>query len=195
MNILVILAHPDQKSFNHSLAQTVVKKLRRRGHRTIFRDLYSEKYDPLITADELGREKPKKELGKYIRDLKKADGIIIIHPNWWGQPPAILKGWIDRVFRPGIAYKFEEQDEGEGVPAGLLKAGTALVFNTSDTPGDREKRVFGDPLETLWKNCVFGFCGVKRFYRKTFGVMVTSSLSERKKWLNEVEKITGKYFP
>ena len=54
------------------------------------------------------------------------------------QPPAILKGWIDRVMRPGVAYEFLEGDSGEGVPNGLLKAKTALVFNTSNTPEDRE---------------------------------------------------------
>jgi len=54
----------------------------------------------------------------------------VVHPNWWGQPPAILKGWIDRILRPGVAYQFLEGDAGEGVPVGLLKAETALIFNT-----------------------------------------------------------------
>ena len=62
-------------------------------------------------------------------EIRQADGIIIIHPNWWGQPPAILKGLIDRVIRPGIAYEFLEGDSGEGVgvPKGLLKAKAALL--------------------------------------------------------------------
>jgi putative NADPH-quinone reductase len=121
--------------------------------------------------------------------LIASDGIIIVHPNWWGQPPAILKGWVDRVFRAGIAYKFQEGDKGEGIPIGLLKAKAALVINTSNTPGEREEKVFGDPLESLWEKCIFELCGVKVFYRKMFRTIVTSTLEQRKSWLNEVEWI------
>jgi NAD(P)H dehydrogenase (quinone) len=105
-----------------------------------------------------------------------------------------LKGWIDRVLRPGVAYQFVGTDKGEGVPVGLLKAQTALVVNTSNTADDREQSVFGDPLETIWKNCIFGLCGVKTVRRKVFRVVVTSSLNERHNWLKEVEKLTEDVF-
>ena len=78
----------------------------------------------------------------------------------------MVKGWVDRVFRPGVAYEFEEDDSGEGVPIGLLRARAAVVFNTSNTPEEREQEVFGDPLETLWKTCIFDLCGVKEFHRQ-----------------------------
>ncbi|MDD5648707.1 MAG: flavodoxin family protein, partial [Dehalococcoidia bacterium] len=93
------------------------------------------------------------------------------------------------------AYEFNEGDGGEGVPNGLLKAGAAIVFTTSNTPQSREQAVFGDPLETIWKNCVFGLCGVDDFHRKNFGVIVTSTPEQRRKWLEEVENITNRYFP
>ena len=134
------------------------------------------------------------EIEKHCREISEAEGIIIIHPNWWGQPPAILKGWVDRVIRPEVAYEFIEEDKGEGVPNGLLKADRALVFNTSNTETERENRVFGDPLETIWKNCIFGLCGVKKFYRRTFNIIVTSTESQRKKWLNEVRQTVAKFF-
>jgi len=107
-----------------------------------------------------------------------------------------LKGWIDRIFRPGVAYEFNEGDKGEGIPVGLLKAKKAIVFNTSNTPPKREMEVFGDPLETLWKNCIFGLCGVKAkdFYRRTFGVVITSSGKQREKWLKEVKEIVEAAF-
>ncbi|HBZ56170.1 MAG TPA: NAD(P)H dehydrogenase, partial [Syntrophobacteraceae bacterium] len=104
-------------------------------------------------------------------------------------------GWIDRVIRPGVAYQFLEGDGGEGVPQGLLKAHAALVFNTSNTPKDREIAVFGDPLETLWKNCVFELCGVTQFHRKMFEVIVTSSESQRHTWLTEVRQAVTRFFP
>lgn len=110
-------------------------------------------------------------------------------------PPAILKGWIDRVLRPGIAYRFAETDTGEGIPEGLLVAGAVLVFNTANTPAVREQEVFGDPLEQIWKDCIVSFCGVRTFRRRMFGVMVTSTEQQRKAWLFEVREITREMFP
>lgn len=78
------------------------------------------------------------------------------------------------MFRPGIAYEFIEGDSGEGVPIGLLKAQSALVFNTSNTESNREANVFKDPLETIWENCIFGLCGVHDFYRRMFNIVVTA---------------------
>jgi putative NADPH-quinone reductase len=99
------------------------------------------------------------------------------------------------VIRPGVAYEFVEGDNGEGVPCGLLKARTALVFNTSNTLEMREREVFGDPLETIWKNCIFGLCGVKHVYRKTFGVIATSTPEQRQAWLGEASEIVDRCFP
>ena len=112
-----------------------------------------------------------------------------------GIPPAILKGWIDRILRPGIAYRFAETDSGEGIPKGLLIAGAVLVFNTSNTPVEREQKVFGDPLERIWKDCIVSFCGVRTFRRRMFGVIVTSTEQQRKAWLAEVQEITRETFP
>jgi len=110
-------------------------------------------------------------------------------------PPAILNGWIDRVIRPGVAYKFVDGDNGQGVPVGLLKAKTALVLNTSDTSEKREMEVFGDPLELIWKNCIFDLCGVRNFTRKMFRIVVTSTPEMRNEWLKEVDIITNSCFP
>ena len=81
------------------------------------------------------------------------------------------------------------------MPVGLLKAKAAVVFNTSNTPEKREQEVFGDPLENLWKTCIFDLCGVKEFHRRNFGVVVTSTEEERKGWLEEVGDLIGRTFP
>jgi NAD(P)H dehydrogenase (quinone) len=135
------------------------------------------------------------DIEKHCKEISGAQGIVVIHPNWWGQPPAILKGWIDRVLRPGVAYEFLEGDAGEGVPNGLLTAERAVVFNTSNTATEREKAVFNDPLETIWKNCIFDLCGVTNFYRRMFTIVVTSTDEQRKEWLKEVQQTIDKYFP
>jgi NAD(P)H dehydrogenase (quinone) len=190
MNITVILAHPDDKSFNHAISKTAVSRLKLNGHCVSFHDLYKENFDPLITTGEIPSDAEiPVEIKGHCNEIANADGIIIIHPNWWGQPPAILKGWVDRVIRPGVAYRFLEGDGGEGVPVGLLKARFAIVFNTANTLPERECKVFGDPLELIWKNCIFGLCGISDFRRKVFSVVVTSSPEERREWLNQVEEI------
>lgn len=196
MQISVILAHPDRKSFNHAIAEAAVLAAEQHGHAVCFHDLYAERFDPVLTAAEIPKDADlHAEIAEHCREITEADGIIIVHPNWWGQPPAILKGWVDRVIRPGVAYKFDEGDDGEGVPIGLLRAGTALVFNTSNTPERREREAFGDPLEALWKNCIFDFCGVQGFYRRMFSVVVTSTEQQRQDWLEEVRVATLRSFP
>jgi len=196
MRISVILAHPDKESFNHAIAVAAVKTLNQNGHEVYFHDLYGERFDPILLTEEIPEDAPlPPEIEKRCIEIAEADGIIVIHPNWWGQPPAILKGWVDRVIRPGVAYEFIEGDKGEGVPNGLLKAKTALVFNTSNTEDEREKTIFGDPLETIWRNCIFGLCGAHNFYRKMFSIIVVSSEEQRKEWLQEVRQTVSEYFP
>ncbi|MDP3478296.1 MAG: NAD(P)H-dependent oxidoreductase [Desulfoprunum sp.] len=196
MNISVILAHPAKGSFNHAIAEAAVLAAEQNGHRVMFHDLYAEGFDPLLTAAEIaGDAELPTAIAQHCREIAAADGIIIVHPNWWGQPPAILKGWVDRVIRPDMAYRFDEGDSGEGIPIGLLKAGSALVFNTSNTSELREREVFGDPLEILWKNCIFDLCGVQGFQRRMFSVVVTSTEAQRRDWLAEVRASVRHSFP
>jgi putative NADPH-quinone reductase len=195
MKIVLILAHPDPQSFNHAIARTVHDVLVSNGHEVVLHDLYAEEFDPLLPAREIPKDgEVAPDVQTHCDEIRAAGGIVIVHPNWWGQPPAVLKGWIDRVIRPGVAYMFAEGDQGEGVPVGLLKAGAVLVFNTSNTPEERERAVFGDPLESIWRDCIFGLCGVSNFRRRTFSIVVTSTEAERKAWLEEVVSIVNSWF-
>jgi putative NADPH-quinone reductase len=196
MNISIILAHPNPGSFNHAIANTAAETLRQLGHGVVLHDLHEEQFQPLLPASELQKNaKLDPVIARHCSEIVAADGIIIVHPNWWGMPPAILKGWIDRVLRMDVAYRFVANDKGEGVPVGLLNAKSAIVFNTANTPEDREKEVFGDPLETLWKKCVFDLCGTKKVHRRTFSVVVTSTPRQRAEWLAEVRDIVTRGFP
>ncbi|MCD7971847.1 MAG: NAD(P)H-dependent oxidoreductase [Candidatus Azobacteroides sp.] len=196
MNVSVILGHPYAGSFNHAIAAKVVETLERNRHHVYFHDLYQEGFNPVIPAEELISDYSEDELVKlHCKEIKETEGIIIIHPNWWGQPPAILKGWVDRVFRQEIAYTFPEGDNGGGLPIGLLKAKVALIFNTSNTPEERENTVFGDPLENIWKACVFGFCNIHTYERKMYRVIADSTYEERVKWLEDAASVTIKHFP
>ncbi|MFW6057054.1 MAG: NAD(P)H-dependent oxidoreductase [Chloroflexota bacterium] len=188
--ILLIVAHPDSTSFNHAIASCCRDALLQAGCHVDFHDLYAESFNPLLPSSEIARDATlEPQLARHCEELAAADAILIVHPNWWGQPPAILKGWIDRVVRPGVAYRFDEDDAGEGIPVGLLRARVAVVFNTANTPHERELAVFGDPLDTLWRNCVFGLCGVSHTVRRTFSVVITSTYEQRACWLAEAQTI------
>lgn len=196
MKVLVIVAHPNRASFNHAIARTCSTALADNGHEAVIHDLYEEHFDPLLLQGELPREAVlPAEIKRHCDEVSQADGIIIVHPNWWGQPPAILKGWVDRVLRPGVAYEFLEGDGGEGIPRGLLKASCAVIFNTSNTETAREDAVFGDPLEAIWKNCIFGLCGVPTVHRRMFNVVITSTEADRGHWLAEIVGTIGRFFP
>ena len=195
MHILILLAHPWRGSFNHAIAAKAQEALGALGHRVSYHDLYLEGFDPVMPAEELAGGPPEPAVAAHIAEVRATDGFIVVHPNWWGQPPAILKGWIDRVLRCGVAYEFPPGCDEGGVPAGLLKARAAVILNTSNTPSRREQAVFGDPLELLWRNCVFQFCGVATVIRRTFCTIAGSTPDERAAWLAEVEAAVSAAFP
>ncbi len=167
-----------------SAAQHVLGEL---GYECAVHDLYTEHFDPVQPTGEGGNTTSSSLLvEQHCSELARADLILVFHPNWWGQPPAILKGWIDRVFRLGTAYGYPAGVGFEGVPVGLLRARHAIVVNTSNTPAEREAIEFGDPLEALWKRCVFGLCGVSSVMRRMYAPVSGSTAQQRTAWLAEV---------
>jgi NAD(P)H dehydrogenase (quinone) len=187
---LLVIAHPSPTSFSHAMATAANECLSAAGYAVSVHDLYAEQFDPVQpTGEQLNTQSADPLVEQHCAELACADLILVFHPNWWGQPPAILKGWVDRVFRLNTAYGYPAGVNPDGVPVGLLKARHALVFNTSNTPPDRETAVFGDPLENLWRHCVFGLCGVSSMSRRVFAPMASSTALQREVWLGEVRTL------
>lgn len=196
MNVSVILAHPKLGSFNHAIAQTARETLSGLGHRVSFHDLQAEGFDPVYTAAELEREAVLPPVvARHLEEVCAADGLVVVHPNYWSRPPAILCGWVDRVLRPGRAYRFVPDGRGGARPEGLLRVRVALVFNTANTPQEEEEARFGDPLEVHWRKVVFGLCGVPRVYRRNFSPVITSTPEQRQAWLAEVTRAVREHLP
>ena len=187
MFAFIIVANLGPTSFSHAMADVARQTLAQRGYQIAFHDLYAEKFDPVQPVGEMANTaSADPAIEQHCAELALADLILVFHPNWWGQPPAILKGWVDRVFRLGTAYAYPPGVGPEGVPVGLLRARHALVFNTSNTPPEREAALFGDPLDALWKRCIFGLCGVNSVVRLTASPMAGSTDAQRADWLDEV---------
>lgn len=185
MNVLIIIGHHNKQSFNHAIAETCKKQVEANGHTVLFHDLYAEKFDPIHH-----NENSDNDIKLHCLHLKSCDTIIVIHPNWWGQPPAIIKGWMDRVLIPGIAYDFAINEKGDSVPVGLLKAKVGLVINTSNTPNSYEN----DVLDSIWKKNVLNICGIKEVKRINFGMVNKSDDAQRANWLLEVKQLANSLF-
>lgn len=112
MRVLVVHAHPDHDSFNHALLDRVVRGLRSADHEVRVRDLYAESFDSRLTRDEkrdhLSPPSTKPHLAEHFDELRWCDTLVFVHPTWWGAQPAVLKGWIDRVWACGVAWELPE---------------------------------------------------------------------------------------
>jgi putative NADPH-quinone reductase len=108
MRLLVIHAHPVPESFNSALARAVVETATQRGHEVRLIDLHAEGFNPVMSAEERRRYNdagpPPADVAPHIAALQWAEGLIFVYPTWWYSQPAMLKGWMDRVWRPGVTF-------------------------------------------------------------------------------------------
>ncbi len=201
MKIFSIVAHPRRTSFCHAISEAARCALARSGHDIVHHDLYAEGFDPCLKEEEAYSIGDDLEAAlsrgtdpvtrRHRREIAEAEGLLIVHPNWWGKPPAILSGWLDRILVPGVAYRLTTAD---GLPEGLLSIRTALVLNTSDTPEERERTDLGDPLELIWGRCVLPYCGVNHYVRHVFRPVIGSSDAQRRQWLSDTEVVSRTAF-
>ncbi|WP_144300025.1 NAD(P)H-dependent oxidoreductase [Elioraea rosea] len=109
MRVLVVHCHPREDSFCAGLRDAVLAGLGRAGHEADLLDLYAERFEPALSAEERGRYHDESENLRGIEDhvarLKAADALVLVHPTWWYGMPAMLKGWFDRVWVPGVAFR------------------------------------------------------------------------------------------
>jgi NAD(P)H dehydrogenase (quinone) len=191
MKIVEILCNPRPGSFNLALAASAREKLAALGHDVILHDLYREGFDPVLESAELARNYSLDGLVQvHCRELSAADGLLIFHPEWWGQPPAVLKGWVDRVFRQGIAYDLEGDDFSEKSWKPLLEGKKGLVFCTSDAVAKGASRT----LEQLWTEAVLGRCGMKAACHVLRDLRRTDARS-RREWLLFMIRELEEWFP
>jgi NAD(P)H dehydrogenase (quinone) len=190
MKVMEILCNPRPGSYNLALAASAREKLHSLGHEVLLHDLYKEHFDPVLAAPELTRGFSLEGLVQvHCRELAEADGILVFHPEWWGQPPALLKGWIDRVFRQGVAYDLEGEDFSEKGWKPLLTGKKGLVFCTSDAPEDAPRT-----LEDLWKHAVLGRCGMEAACHVLRELRRTDPHT-RRAWLEFVDRTLEDWFP
>ena len=160
MRHLVLYCHPDPSSFNHAVFEAVAQELRACGQQVVERDLYQTGFSPVLRSVDLARlaagEVPE-DIKAEQDEVRAADCLTFIFPIWWTGMPALLKGWVDRVFSAGFAFQLA----AEG-PRGLLCGKRAMLFNTTAFPEAFYRQAgLAQCLDANLAGGILRFCGVE----------------------------------
>lgn len=160
MKHLIIVCHPKRRSFTQAVAREYAKALKALGHKTVVRDLYRLRFDPVLGAGELlDAAKPSipSAVRREQRHLAEADAVAFFYPLWWAFMPAMVKGYIDRVLSAGFAYDVEGDDM---IPR--LSGKKALIFTSSgaDMAYLRQSEQW-HAMRLLEKDHILSLCGIK----------------------------------
>src|SRR5690349_4935711 len=121
MRVLRMYCHPVAESFAASAHRTVLAALAEAGHKVTDVDLYAERFDPVMSRQErldyLNTERNERLVQRYDDQLAAAEALVLVYPSWWYGMPAMLKGYFDRVWLPGVAFDVTAKRHGEDRPA------------------------------------------------------------------------------
>ncbi len=185
--ILVINGHPNRDSFNFALAEAYRQGAESPGTEIREMVIADLKFNPNLQFGYQRRTDLEPDLLDAWEKIRWADHLVWIHPVWWGGLPAVTKGFIDRLFLPGMAFRYRENSVWWDK---LLKGKTARIITTLDQPGWYYRFSYGRPSVNQLKKSVLEFCGVKPVKVDYIGIIKTSGEAQRMKWLEKV-KILG----
>jgi NAD(P)H dehydrogenase (quinone) len=173
MRVLVVYAHPLDDSYAAALRDTVVATLRAGGHVVDLCDLYEEAFDPVLSAHERRyyRDTPDNLGGvsEHVARLREAQGLVFVFPSWWYGMPAILKGYFDRVWLPGVAFAFGPRAI-QPLLTGIRLFG---VVTTTGAPGWFTRLYMGNPSRKVLMRGLARLLaapGAERFWLALYGI-------------------------
>ncbi len=189
MKALILYAHPNPKSFCHAIKETLEEELKNAGVEFQTRDLYALGFDPVLKGQDfaaLQKGTPLPDIQKEQTLIRDSQLIAVVHPVWWFGLPAILKGYIERVFSFGFAYRFTAQGELEGLLAGRK----AAIFSTTGGPEVQYQHAgYAKAIGTTVDHGIFQFCGVEVLLHQFFYAVPTISQEAREKMLLDLRQI------
>ncbi|WP_026622092.1 NAD(P)H dehydrogenase (quinone) [Ensifer sp. WSM1721] len=195
MRILLVLAHPLEESFAASVARVAKETLEGRGHTVDMLDLYREDFDPRLSESERGSyfSEPydDAEVSGWIARLKAADGLVLVFPQWWFNFPAILKGFFDRVFAPGVA--FEHDSAGGRIIPRLGNIRLFWALTSTGSPWWVVHLYMGNPVRRLLKRGIAAFCAKGLDFRMlALHDMDRATEDKRKRHLERVRALVSR---
>jgi len=188
MRHLIIYAHPNENSLNHHLLNTVIETLQSHNEEIIVRDLYKIGFDPVFSLEDMQGQFQ----GQLSDDVKTeqehiswAEQITFIYPIWWTGLPAIMKGYIDRVFSYGFAYRYDQ-----GIQKGLLKGKKTVIINTHGKSHEEYEKMGMDKALTLTSdNGIFIYSGLEIIRHLFFDKADKASPENLEIWKDQIKNL------
>ncbi|MFD2613437.1 NAD(P)H-dependent oxidoreductase [Paenibacillus gansuensis] len=187
--ILVINGHPDSKSFCSALSDAYAKGASANSVHIQKIDVSKLDFDPNLKFGYRKRTELEKDLIEAQQLIRWADHLVFIYPTWWGAMPALLKGFIDRVFLPGFAFKYRENSN---LWDKLLTGKSAHLIVTMDTPSWYNRWIYKRAGHNVMKRNILQFCGITPVRVTEIGPVKPSSTELRGKWLDKVKRLGEK---
>ncbi|MEA3479782.1 MAG: NAD(P)H-dependent oxidoreductase [Bacteroidota bacterium] len=185
-NILIINGHPDKDSLCYELAKRYQIGTEKSNTIAKLINLVDLEFTPILKHGYNKRTELEPDLVNIQTEINKADHLVFVYPNWWGTYPALLKGFIDRVFLPKFAFEYQEESP---FPKKLLNGKTARLIVTMDTPTWYYSLFYRKPGHNSMRKSILHFCGVKPVKISAFGPVKSSNDEKQKNWLDKVEKL------
>ena len=186
--ILVILGHPSHDSFCGALAERYVQAAKDAGHQVRELRLGALSFDPILREGYRQVQPLEADLLQAQADITWAEHLTFVYPIWWGAIPALLKGFFDRVFLPGFAFKYRP---GKAFPEQLLRGRSADLLVTMDTPPWYYRWVYRMPGLHQMRKTTLAFCGIQPRKTLTFGPILGSTERQRETWLKQAQAIAA----
>ena len=181
--VLIINGHPDKESFNNALSEAYIKGASNTETTLTQINIAELEFNPNLKFGYRKRMELEPDLVNAIDKIKKADHIVWVFPMWWYGYPALMKGFIDRTFLPGITY---QPIEGKPLPEKLLKGKSARLIITADTPKWYDYLIMKSPAINQFKKGTLQFCGINPVKVTYISPIKNSNPDFRKKWLDKV---------
>jgi len=193
MRVLYVYCHPVPESFHGAIRDVALEGLRRR-HDVDLLDLYAEGFDPVLGAEERRRyhdtERNREGIEPYLIRLRKAEGLVVQFPTWCFGPPAMLKGWLDRVIIPGFAFDIADPADPKSLIWHIGKIAGVVTYGRPR----RHAWWMGDPPRKLVTRYLrwFASAKVKVDFHALYG-MNTATAAQREAFIAEVGRAMGEF--
>ncbi len=189
MNTLIVYANYKEDSFTATIRDTLASVFHNNKNDVVVRDLYEIKFNPVLSKADLesiDKEVFPVDIMREQKFIIWADLICFVYPIWWSGMPAILKGYIERVFSQGFAFEYYD-----GEPKPLLTGKKMMLFNTTGSKRVFQDKKLKDALNIITEECIFGFCGIDIIEHIYFDSVSLVSESKRKEYLKTVIDIAS----
>lgn len=183
--ILVINGYPNKESFNAVIAQSYIKSALEAGSEVRYIKIGELDFNPNLQFGYRQRMELEPDLVKALEDIQWSEHQVWIHPLWWLGMPAIMKGFFDRAFLPGITFESDK----EGTTEGLLHGRTGRIITTAgDLSLDIYKEIYASSGLVQLKKGILEYCGISSIQDSFIGPLYELDENDRGKWIDQIEK-------